>query len=275
MRFDYKVKSRYITELAYVIHKGKGPRYHLETQAHPNHEIIYVDYGDVIVELRGRSYAVRPGHCIFIRGGEPHSFHGMSKAPFDFLNICYKGVLPDSIEGIPLPVPSTLLELLNRLKDESTANLPYSKEISASTLAGFIYSMARMASSPEKAQAAPPLNSVRYRSDAVRKALSVIEQNFAGNITLASLASDTSVSVSYLRALIAKETGRNFSYHLQTARVMAAKRMLRASSRSVAEVAAAVGYSSLPFFFKAFRRFTGMTPREYAKSLGDPDVVSP
>ncbi|OGV51188.1 MAG: hypothetical protein A2X49_15445 [Lentisphaerae bacterium GWF2_52_8] len=275
MELNYKVKGSPITELGYVTHKGKGRSYRLKRQTHPIHEIIYVDYGKIILELPGRKLVLRPGYCVFIRGGTLHAFHGIAGEPFDFLNICYKGVFPGILEDLPFPVPSGALEILDRLKQESASKLSYSREISVALLTEFIYLMSRHAGSPGKAQRSPPLNSLHYRSKIVRKAISIVEKDFKNNLSLQSLASATGVSSSHLRALIRKETGRNFSYHLQRTRIDTAKRLLRGSSYSIGEIPEAIGYNSLPFFFKTFKRFTGMTPREYANSLGDPESSSP
>ncbi len=57
-----------------------------------------------------------------------------------------------------------------------------------------------------------------------------------------------------MRALLRKETGENFSSILHKHRVEAAKHLLRESIYSLEEIAGAVGYQSLSFFFKIFKK---------------------
>ncbi len=50
-------------------------------------------------------------------------------------------------------------------------------------------------------------------------------------------------------------------------RVERAKRMLANPRRSITDVAIASGYSASSNFATAFRRMTGMSPREFRRSL--------
>lgn len=273
--WNYKSGGDPISELIFVTHKGKGRHYLQRMQSHQAHEVIYLDYGEAVLTLDGDEMLLKPGYCVFVKGGSAHSFRGVAGAPFDYLNICYKGIFPELLDATPQPVRSPALEILEKLKRESLGRQQvYAAELSSALLAEFIYQMARISAS-EEPEPPQPMNSVKYRSEIVRKAMAVIERDFRKEISFAELASASGVGVSHLRELIVNETGRNFSQHLQAARVEAAKRMLRETSKSIGEVASEVGYSSIPFFFKVFRRFTGMTPKEYAKSLGDPEKFSP
>ena len=51
-----------------------------------------------------------------------------------------------------------------------------------------------------------------------------------------------------------------------------AQRLLRESTDNISDIAAKVGYSSLPHFCDAFKKVSGMTPTEFARSLGNPSV---
>jgi transcriptional regulator GlxA family with amidase domain len=55
------------------------------------------------------------------------------------------------------------------------------------------------------------------------------------------------------------------SAYLRTVRVQASRRLLTTTSRTLAEIAAAVGFTDQSHFTKRFREVTGITPGEYRR----------
>ncbi len=53
--------------------------------------------------------------------------------------------------------------------------------------------------------------------------------------------------------------------YLRSVRTQAARRLLTATSRSLAEIAADVGYTDQSHLTKRFREVTGMTPAAYRR----------
>jgi AraC-like DNA-binding protein len=274
LQLNYKIEECAVTELVCVAHKAKRRDFELKQHAHSFHEVIYVDYGNLLLEMEDSDIVIKSGYVVFIAEGQSHKFHGIAGAPFDFLNICYAGILPESISNTPIKIGALERNLLKRIKDEVADDLPYSKDIAVNLLIELIYLLCRQdemsASNPE----INARNSELYRSAVVQQTMIFIAEHFAESNLLDKSCSKAGLSKSYLRALIKKETGYSFGYHLQKVRSNIARRMLLESSMSLKEIANYVGYQSLPFFFKMFRRSTGMSPMEYAKSLGEPDEKS-
>ncbi len=68
------------------------------------------------------------------------------------------------------------------------------------------------------------------------------------------------------RTLLRRLADEDTSYNdvLAEIRIEFAKRYLSRGTMSASEVAYLVGFTEPPAFFKAFKRWTGMTPREFA-----------
>jgi AraC-like DNA-binding protein len=69
--------------------------------------------------------------------------------------------------------------------------------------------------------------------------------------------------------------GTTFSGVLAQARLHLAQKLLDDPSFKVIDVAYDVGYSDPSHFTKAFRRWTGMSPRAYRADLGSPGPTHP
>lgn len=77
------------------------------------------------------------------------------------------------------------------------------------------------------------------------------------------LAEFSGLNASYLSTLFKKETGVSISGYILAKRMEAAKNMLKFSSDSYAEIAAALAFSSQSHFTRVFKRQTGYTPKAY------------
>ena len=85
-------------------------------------------------------------------------------------------------------------------------------------------------------------------------------------LSVAEIAKKCCVSESTLRRVFREQMGRSCVQYRQEHRLSRAMEMLQCTDRSVEAVAEAVGFFDAAYFCKRFRAFTGMTPKEYAKS---------
>ena len=96
----------------------------------------------------------------------------------------------------------------------------------------------------------------------VKKTMKFIEDMYSMNVTLDDAASIAGVNATYLSRLFHKETGRTFVEELTQIRVFNAKRMIR-ENHNIKKIALECGFKSYSYFFKVFRKQTGITPMEY------------
>ena len=69
----------------------------------------------------------------------------------------------------------------------------------------------------------------------------------------------------YFSLLFKKETGMNFLEYLTDVRIREAKRLLSDPRKTIADVAAEVGYNDVKHFSRVFTRSTGIHPSKYRK----------
>ena len=97
------------------------------------------------------------------------------------------------------------------------------------------------------------------------------------NITLESVAEKLNLNKSYLSRLINSELKMNFSDYLNSVRVEEAKSYIsnpEFSNYTLVAIGLEAGFNSKSAFNNAFKKFTGLTPSEYRKSLAQNISVS-
>lgn len=84
-------------------------------------------------------------------------------------------------------------------------------------------------------------------------------------VTLKDIAAHFSYHPNYISTLLHKETGKKFTEILLEKRMERAVLLMRNTSLSLEEISALLGYSNHSNFYKVFKEYYGMTPRNYLK----------
>lgn len=97
----------------------------------------------------------------------------------------------------------------------------------------------------------------------VKEALKFIEERYDQDIGLGDVADHAHVTPTYLSKLFREEMGIPFVKWLNQFRIEKAKTLLQTTHLKTYEIAEAVGYLDYKYFSNTFRKYTGVSPREY------------
>lgn len=100
-------------------------------------------------------------------------------------------------------------------------------------------------------------------------ALAEFEQDLASDVSPATLADRSHLSVSRLARLTRRLFGLTPSQLIAKTRITAASRLLRETQQSIAEIARHCGYNDQSAFTRTFRTITGVTPLDYRRRERD------
>lgn len=109
--------------------------------------------------------------------------------------------------------------------------------------------------------------SIYSGDDVVEKIQTYMQHNYQKNLTQDFIASLFYLNRSYLSTLFKQKTGMKFVDYLNEIRIEKSKELLKDSSRKMYQISKAVGYDNPKYFFRVFKKKTGMTPEQYRESL--------
>ncbi|RCX21576.1 two-component system response regulator YesN [Fontibacillus phaseoli] len=93
-----------------------------------------------------------------------------------------------------------------------------------------------------------------------------MEEHYAENITLESMAAMIYMNPYYLSSFFKKHTGKNFKQYLTEERMKHALRLLLETDLMIYEIAERVGYNNARHFSDMFKKIYGKLPQEYRQS---------
>ena len=100
-------------------------------------------------------------------------------------------------------------------------------------------------------------------SEIIKKTIRYISQNYANPLTLELVANQVHLNPSYFSTLFKQSTGSSFKEYLNMVRVEESKRLLANTDYALIDIAIATGFEDQSYFTKVFKRYTGLTPKQF------------
>lgn len=94
-----------------------------------------------------------------------------------------------------------------------------------------------------------------------------MEKNYDQDLKLESFARMFNYNSNYLGKIFRKEIGDSFNNILDTIRIANAKRLLLETDLKVYQISEMVGYNNIDYFYLKFKKYVGISPKEYKKEV--------
>jgi AraC-like DNA-binding protein len=105
-----------------------------------------------------------------------------------------------------------------------------------------------------------------YNTREVQKilpALHLVNSSYAENLTLEQASEELGFDRSYFCRIFKLATGATFTEYLNFVRICKAEKLLQNSGSSILEISEAVGFSSVSYFNRIFKKYRNCSPRFY------------
>ena len=265
----YLFQAEFVTGFRSIVHKsysvGHSCAFHMHTPENL-YELIYVDNGQITVEYQNNLPAVlNAGRCCFIKSKTQHRLVNKQPHPSSYLNIMFYGNLPDSLCHHPHAISSEAHRIAKRLREEVLNPDNYSNELCCCILTEFLITLLR--NNAEGHGTVRPRFYDNFQTERAEKIFNIVSREYR-TITLAELSRKVGVSRTTLYLIFRNEIGHTLSDLIKMFRTEQAEYLLLHSSLSQAEIAAEIGCDKSALF-RLFKQMKGMTPGQYAKTLGN------
>lgn len=107
----------------------------------------------------------------------------------------------------------------------------------------------------------------RNRRGPLQRALDYIGQNLDKRLTLAEVAAYVQMSESRFSQVFRQEIGVSFPEYVNSKKIEKAKEWIATDEQSLTQMASNLAFYDQSYFTKTFRRYVGITPKQYQKKI--------
>lgn len=261
-------KSRIIPEIPMCgWSRQRAARAGLWPHTHAAFEICLLAEGEVHWWVERETHVVRSGE-IFITGpGERHGGVGAVVHPCELYWLHVSVRQPEEMRALladlrrltvrTFAASAVLQSDLRRLVEEHRTPGRHAQAFAKAMLSAVLALVIR------EAAAAPP----QQLSNTVSQAIAFMSARLGEQISLREIAAAAGVSAPHLQRRFQQELHGPVGAHLTRLRLDQARALLQRNANPVTEIALAAGFSSSQYFATVFRRYFGMSPSTYRRSI--------
>lgn len=278
----------HISEIITIHYFEYTSTYQFSGESHDFWEFLCVDKGEVVVTADDTSHILTRGQVIFHKPNEFHNVKANGRiAPnlvvisFSSNSPCMKkfeklitrigekersllaNIIYEARQCIKTPLDNPYTQKMDRKR-----NAPFaSEQLIKLNLEHFLITIIRQLDSRQLPT--PTMKSVRKKNDALlcARVISYLEEHVTEKLTLEEICHATMIGRAQLLKLFKEEKGCGVIDYFSHLKIDTAKRMIRQENGNFSQISDCLGYSSIHYFSRQFKKITGMTPSEYASSI--------
>lgn len=278
--FDYREHRQQGTidfPMAFYHMEPNHPRYQMPYHWHPEYEIIRIIEGDFHLTIGSQTCLLHKGDILFLQDGVLHGGipeHCVYECLVFDMNLFLKGnrigvkqtqkIIQHEITfWQQLPGEDAFLKvIINNLFlaiAEKKRGYEFLIQGCLYQLLGFLFQEHLY---EEKVNTA---NTSFQHVLQFKRVLSYIEEHYTENIILEDLAKEAGMNPKYFCRFFREMSFRTPIDYVNYYRIERACEQLSTTSSKIIEVALNCGYNDISYFIKTFRKYKGVTPKQYLK----------
>ena len=117
-----------------------------------------------------------------------------------------------------------------------------------------------------------PLLNQKHQDEFIKRAQDYLHEFFNAQFTMDELAQRLGMSTRNFTRRFKQATGETPLTYLHKLRINCARQLLETDFKTVQEVCFEVGYEDVPFFRSIFKRYAGLSPKQYKQRFGRSNI---
>ena len=272
-----------VSKIAYIHYFEFTNHYHTSTDAHNFCELLYVDKGTLSVEAENFTGELCVNQMIIHRPNETHSLTTSDSVAPNVIIIGFECESKDIIEFSkhPTTLSTEQTKTLSKILQEgmSVFEPPYdipntrhmqkretfpfgADQLLKIGLESFLISLIRDSAIPK-----PDFPSKTISPGTIHSVYQYISENYNTKITLDNLCFLFAMNKTSLCRNFKQEFGITVLEYINSLKIREAKSLLRSGEMSYTEISEKLGFSSIHYFSRMFKKHTSLSPSDYIKTV--------
>ncbi|MBP3447564.1 MAG: helix-turn-helix domain-containing protein [Clostridia bacterium] len=284
-----KLKEEFVIKNIFTIHYLEYTKdFKFTGEAHDFWEFLYVDKGEINVIAGDTTHRLQKGEVVFHQPNEYHnvfsngviapniaivSFECKSKAMQFFKNKVFhvtkeeknllSSIIKEGAKAFSTDLNDPYAGSLTRREDAFFG----AEQMILLGLQQFLLSLYRSNAISGARKDSLSVLKERMDNDIVEDVIEFLNENIGNPLCFDDVLRYSKTSGTGLKMLFKEKTGMGVMQYFNLLKIDRAKMLIREDNYNFTQIAGILGYDSIHYFSKQFKKITQMTPSEYASSV--------
>ena len=280
--FNYQVRKEIIVQNLITIEAldiSQGFSY--PEEAHEFYEFAYVDSGTILCNTGQETVTLQQGDFFLIKPHCTHSYCAAESQSAAIFIICFRSrseylSLLDQKIKLDKDTRRMISEILQESKKAFV--FPFNRKLKLlqkplfgaqqmveNNIEKLLIHLIRARIS-ESRDIVFVMDSIELEHSLSNDIIQLLKEHIYGSVTLEEISRQTYYSKTFLNNIFKKNTGLPIMKYYNMLKIQEAKKLLR-KNITVAAIANQLNFESATYFTKVFKKYTGMTPTAYKKTI--------
>ncbi len=256
-------------------------------ETHNYWELVYIDRGKAVVTSGDDSFSLGKGEIVF---HQPNKLHAIASDPEDpptVFIITFHCPSEDMsfFESKRLSVPTPLRKYISEMISDGqeayflSDDSPYETEL-VKRADGLIGSEQLIKLNLEmllikliRSSTLPKIKGEQNKiySKLTKQIIDILTNNVYGKIRIDNISKELGFSRAYISTVFKTDCGKTITEYFSDLKISEAKYLIRKELYTISQISDFLCFENPHYFFRVFKRKTGMTPKQYKESVSYPD----
>lgn len=262
--------------------------YVFKGEKHGFWEFVYVDKGELEIMAEDKGYKLKQGEMIFHKPNEFHNLWANGKIAPNIIVLTFvcNSQAMKYFENKLIVTGDTVKDLLSKIIKEALMAFSTPLNISETTkldknnkstfgseqllkiyLQQLLIYLVRKGNNIVPNERLSSLVRERSHNDSTKNVINYLKNNLSTNVSFDDVCLYSKLCSTNLKAMFKEQMGTGVIEFYKTLKIEKSKEFIREELFNFTEIAEKLGYSSIHYFSRHFKKATGMTPSEYATSV--------
>jgi AraC-like DNA-binding protein len=268
---DTMRNNLFIDNIYTLFYQEKGKDFDFKGERHEFWELTYVDFGNMRTTVDDHEYVLSQGKAMLYGPGQYHMQKTDGSTFINFITISFDMKMTkedeEAMKNRVFSVGNDQAEIIKNILAENRIAQPYYETMIINELKRFIIGLIRMIILDQRVSSLNSMAKKHVESDVVKRAQTYIHENLGKDIKIDDIARYANLSKPHLSAIFKKLTSVTPNEYMINARLTKGKELIRDGKLNITEIAEVLGYSSIHYFSRQFKKRYGVSPSEYSNSI--------
>ena len=263
------VNSLFLTDIGFF--PKAYNHFRVRPEGCPEYILIYCIEGNGTIKTKGKKHKLGPNTFFIIEKDKPHEYSSDKKDPWSIYWVHFSGLKAPCLYkkyakengGKPIFIPfnqnkiSEFEYVMDLFKLGYTDQVfEYSSMLLHKILGSFIYYSLKSNNNPEL-----------LKEDLVKRITEFLNKNIYLTLTSKDVAEEFNRSASSLFTVFKEKTGYSIMHFYSLIKIQKACELINLTDLSIKEISYKLDYQDPLYFSRVFKKFMGVSPRDYKKSF--------